>query len=96
MISLLCSIRKSPSVGCLVERCYLSVNSQLYLTQCNFSIITTGRDVFFFLKRQVYVYGNAEGEVVNANVPSERITTSDDVYLCTELKKRVTKTIPIQ
>ena len=53
--------------------CYLSVNSQLYLTQWIFSIITTGRDVFsFFLKEAALFYGNAEGEVVNASVPSER------------------------
>jgi hypothetical protein len=33
-------------------------------------------------QRQVYVYGNAEGEVVNASVPSERVTTSDAGITC--------------
>jgi hypothetical protein len=33
-------------------------------------------------QRQVFVYGNAEGEVVNASAPSERVTTSDAGITC--------------
>ena len=33
-------------------------------------------------QRQVYVYGNADGEVVNAAAPSERVTTSEAGITC--------------